>query len=173
MLSAPARADDRSWRQATGGEATQYAHRHFVEFRSRPSYVFGHTYIVYGRLADRGNRRALNYAGIYPTAGRTGLALGSVVPVSASIRAVAGDYSQTPHNAFRVRLTSGQYGHLRRVVSRLRSQDRQWHLLFMNCNDFAIKVARELGLQTPASLLLPKLFIVQLQALNASASSPR
>lgn len=52
--------------------------------------------------------------------------------------------------------------HLTRVVRRLRADDRWWNLLFSNCNDFAIDVAKGLGMRTSPSWLLPE----ELRAMN-------
>lgn len=159
-------ADEYRPQHQPADRAIHLAKRHFIEFRSRRGYLFGHTYIVYGSLGPHGKRREIHYAGIYPIDEQPGLLFGSVVPVRASVRGVEDDRTQRPENFYRVPLTAGQYRHVRRTVRRLRTTERQWHLLFMNCNDFAIKVAREIGLRTPASLLLPKLFVANLYSLN-------
>jgi len=63
-------------RPATGARAV----------RSRAGYVFGHTYIAYGRLGDHGQPLETRYAGIYPLDDERGLIFGSVMPVAASVR---------------------------------------------------------------------------------------
>ena len=60
--------------------------QYFIDFRSRAGYVFGHTYIVYGRLDTRGQPVGVRYAGIYPLDNGRGLVFGSVIPVAASVR---------------------------------------------------------------------------------------
>jgi hypothetical protein len=140
--------------------------RYFVDFRSRPGYLFGHTYIVYGRLDERGRPMQTHYAGMYPLDGQRGLIIGSVIPVPASVRGVKDDYEERPTNIYRIRLTQAQYIRLTRLVDRIRARDRQWNLLFANCNDFAIKIAEGLGMRTPPSWLLPEIFVTELRDMN-------
>lgn len=154
---------------ATGAERAQsgYAQsRYFIEFRSRPGFLFGHTFIGYGRLNSDGTAHDIHYAGIYPLDGQEGLIAGSFIPVRASVRGVEEDLSEHPNNIYRRTLTAAQYFRMRFVVRQLRATEHHWHLVFSNCNDFAIKVARQMGMRTPPSLLLPKLFIAELRRLN-------
>ncbi len=142
------------------------AGRYFIDFRSRPGYLFGHTFIVYGRLDERGRPAETRYAGSYPVDGQRGLIIGSFVPVPSSVRGVRGDYKERATNIYRKRLSPAQFERLKRVVYRLRRNSRTWNLLFANCNDFAIEVARGLGMATPPSWLMPALFIDELRAMN-------
>jgi hypothetical protein len=151
-----------TWGSAAAGPRTGY----FIEFRSRPDYLFGHTYIVYGRLDGRGRPAEIRYAGRYPLDGERGLVIGSFIPVPASVHAVKDDYRRQPTNVYRRRLSPQQFARLIGLVRRLRADDRWWNLLFANCNDFAITVARGLGMRTPPSWLLPKDFVARLRAMN-------
>lgn len=149
--------------QARAARAAGY----FVDFRSRPAYLFGHSFIVYGRLDEHGKPYDTHRAGIYPTDGQAGLIMGSAVfPVRASVRAVHGDYQERPSNIYRRRLTPAQYARLVRVVGGLRHSEREWNLLFKNCNDFAIDVAKGMGMTAPPSWLPPYFFVAQLRLLN-------
>jgi hypothetical protein len=139
---------------------------YFVDFRSRPGYLVGHTFVVYGRLDTAGRPADTRYAGSYPLDGQRGLIIGSFVPVPASVRGVEEDYRQPPSNIYRRRLSARQFARLERIVRRLRADEHWWNLLFANCNDFAIGVARRLGMRTPPSWLLPREFIAGLRALN-------
>jgi hypothetical protein len=139
---------------------------YFVDFRSRPGYLFGHTFIVYGQFDARGRPFNTKLAGIYPVDGQAGLILGSVVPVRASVRGVHGDYKERPTNIYRRRLTPAQYARLLRVVRGLRRSEREWDLLFKNCNDFAIAVAKGMDMITPPSWLPPYFFVAELRLLN-------
>jgi hypothetical protein len=167
MLTAlnPAAAAGRH-RADTTGSLTAGEH-YFVDFRSRPGYLFGHTYIIYGRLDDRGKPVETHYAGIYPLDGQPGLIVGSVIPVPASVRGVKDDYTEAPSNVYRLMLSPAQYAHLTRLVRRLKASDREWNLLFANCNDFAIDVAQGMGMNTPPSWLLPEAFIAGLRVMNS------
>jgi hypothetical protein len=139
---------------------------HFVDFRSRPGYLFGHTFIVYGRLDARGRPRDSRLAGIYPTDGQAGLIVGSLIPVRASVRGVEDDFSERPNNIYRRRLSPAQYARLKRVVGGLKRSEREWDLLFKNCNDFAIAVAKGMDMATPPSWLLPYYFVGGMRVLN-------
>ncbi len=156
--SLPERASVAQRRARNGG--------YFVEFRSRPGYLFGHTYLVYGRLGPRGRPATEKYAGSYPLDGQRGLIIGSVVPVPSSIRGVEEDYKMRPSNVYRRRLTAWEYARLRAVIRHVSANDRHWSLLFANCNDFAIEVAHGMGLSTLPSWVLPKVFIAGLRELN-------
>ncbi len=148
------------------GAAPRATDGYFVEFRSRPGYLFGHTYIVYGRLDARGRTYDTHLAGIYPTDGEAGLIMGSLVPVQASVRGVGDDFRERPTNIYRKRLTPAQYAQLLRVVGALKRSEREWDLLFKNCNDFAIAVAKGMDMTTPPSWLLPYYFVGGLRVLN-------
>ena len=139
---------------------------YFIEFRSRPGYLFGHSYIVYGRLDARGRPVSTQLAGIYPLDGQTGLIIGSLVPVQASVRGVEDDYKERPSNKYRRRLNAAQYAKLVRIVGGLKKTEREWDLLFKNCNDFSIAVAKGMDMTTPPSWLLPYYFVDGLRLLN-------
>ena len=48
----------------------------------------------------------------------------------------------------------------------LRGDERQWHLMFQNCNDFGIMVAEALGMRRPPSLMPPQLWVGLLRKFN-------
>ena len=157
-LAAPALAQARPARLAG----------YFVDLRSRQGYLFGHTFIVYGRLDARGRPHNTRLAGIYPTEEQAGLIVGSLVPVRASVRGVEDDFIERPTNVYRKRLTPAQYGRLERVVRGLKRSEREWDLLFKNCNDFAIAVAKGMDMARPPSWLLPYYFVGGMRVLNGS-----
>jgi hypothetical protein len=138
---------------------------YFVDFRSRPGYLFGHTYIAYGRIDAHGGLHDMQYAGVYPLDGQSGLIIGAVIPVPASVRAVKGDF-QPPSNVYRRRLSATEFARLQQIVRDTRASGRQWNLLFNNCNDFAIDIADGLGMTAPPSWLPPDTFIDGLRFMN-------
>jgi hypothetical protein len=140
--------------------------RYFVDFRSRPGYLFGHTFIVFGQIDERGRPTKTHYAGNYPIDGQRGLVLGSLISVPSSVRGVREDYKERPTNIYRRRLSPAEFAKLKRVVGHLRASKRQWNLLFQNCNDFAIEVAHRMGMETPSSWLPPSAFIDSLREMN-------
>jgi hypothetical protein len=139
---------------------------YFVEFRSRPGYLFGHTYLVYGRLGPHGRPVSEKYAGSYPLDGQRGLIIGSVIPVPSSIRGVEEDYKLRPSNVYRMRLSARRYARLTAVIRHVSANDKHWNLLFANCNDFAIEVAHGMGMSTLPSWVLPEAWIAGLRELN-------
>jgi hypothetical protein len=151
-------------KQATERQAA--GERYFVDFRSRPGYLFGHTFIVFGQIDKRGRLIHTRYAGNYPIDGQRGLILGSLISVPSSVRGVREDYKERPTNIYRRRLTLAEFAKLKRVVNHLRASERRWNLLFQNCNDFAIEVAHGMGMETPLSWLPPSAFIDGLREMN-------
>jgi hypothetical protein len=142
------------------------AEGYFVDFRSRPGYLFGHTFIVYGRLDAGGRALDVRYAGIYPRDDELGLVIGTIIPVPASVRGVKGDFEESVTSVYRRRLTATEYARLRAAVRRATQSEHHWNLLTYNCNDFAVDIARALGLRTPSSMLLPAYFVAELRFLN-------
>ena len=139
---------------------------HFVDFRSRPGALWGHTFIVYGRVDERGRLLELHRAGLYPDDGRAGLILGTFVPVPATVQAVPDDVSITPNAIYRRQLSARDYTRLKAAVRQMRANERAWHMLMFNCNDFGIAVAQHLGLATPPNLLVPNAWVRALKAMN-------
>ena len=147
-------------------EKEQTDPQYFVDFRARPGILVGHSYIAYGRLNARGQLLDIHYAGIYPKDERTGLIIGSVIPVRASVRAVDGDFEHAASIIYRRKLTAAEFVRLKGAIHRERATEHYWHMLFFNCNDFPIKIAKSIGLRTPPSLLVPTAFVAGLRALN-------
>lgn len=167
--SGVATAADRSrgaYARAASSQWQAEARPYFVDFRSRAGYVFGHTFIVYGRLDAAGRAHGVRYAGIYPRDDELGLMVGMAIPVPASVRGVKGDYEEPVTNVYRRRLTAAQYARLEATVHRVTQSERYWNILTYNCNDFAVDIANALNMRTPSSMLLPANFIAELRVLN-------
>lgn len=139
---------------------------HFVDFRARPGALWGHTFILYGRVDGHGRPTELYRAGLYPDDGRIGLIVGTLMPVRAAVRAVPEDFSETPSAIYRRTLSPAQYARLKATVSRIRATDRGWHMFMHNCNSFADMVAQSVGLHTPPTLLVPNAWVRALKAMN-------
>ena len=139
---------------------------HFIDFRARPGALWGHTFILYGRVDQRGQPLELHRAGLYPDEGRPALIFGTFVPVRAAVRAVPDDLSETPSAIYRRTLTPAQYVRLKSTVAGIRANDHAWHMLMHNCNHFADLVAQSLGLYTPPSMLVPNAWVRALKAMN-------
>jgi len=169
-----------SWRTGGAAEApTPLLSRHltdqrqsthnqyFVEFRSRAGYLFGHTYIVFGRLDLHGRPLEIRYAGLYPLDDQRGLVVGSIFPVPASVRRVDEDFKEKPTETYRRTLTGVQYAHLKAAVRYATATENYWQMVFANCNNFAIVIAKSLDLRAPPPWLLPVIFVAEIRALNS------
>ncbi len=139
---------------------------HFVDFRARPGALWGHTFIVYGRIDANGRAIEVNRAGLYPDDGQAGLILGTFVPVRATVQAVPDDFSEAPSAIYRRSLSAAGYARLKAKVAQMRGNERAWHLLMFNCNDFGIAIARELGLAAPPAVLVPNAWVRALKTMN-------
>ena len=152
--------------QNTGDATAAGRFDHFIDFRARPGAMWGHTFILYGRVDGRGRPVELHRAGLYPDDGQAGLILGTFVPVRAAVRAVPDDFSETPSAIYRRTLSPAQYARLKSTVTRIRANDHGWHMLAYNCNHFADRVAQSLGLHTPPNFLVPNAWVRALKAMN-------
>jgi len=141
-------------------------YNHFIDFRARPGALWGHTFILYGRVDERGQPVELYRLGLYPDDGRPGLILGTFVPVRAAVRGVPDDFSETPSAIYRRTLSPAQYARLKATVNHIRANDHAWHILAHNCNHFANTVARSIGLYTPPNILVPNAWVRALKAMN-------
>lgn len=152
----------------TGGfEDRAAGEQYFVDFRARRGALFGHTFIVYGRLGDQGQLLDVAYAGNYPADGRLGLIVGSFIPVRTRIGPVKDDFTDPATIIYRRRLNAVQFARLNAAVRHVRATERYWHLGFFNCNDFAVEMARSIGLRSPMPWQIPHAFITGLRVLNA------
>jgi hypothetical protein len=142
------------------------AGRYFVDFRARAGGILGHTFIVYGRTDGRGRVLEQHYAGLYPDDAYDTSPLLSVALVPGYVTLKREDPSKPVTATYRRRLNAAEYAHLRTTVRRLKSTQRQWHMAFYNCNDFAAQVAREMGMIAPHPWALPGAFVSTLRAIN-------
>ena len=108
----------------------------------------------------------LERAGLYPEDGRAGLIAGTLVPVNARVQAVPDDFTERPSAIYRRRLSAADYARLQAKVARMRDNERAWHMMMFNCNDFGIAIAHELGLDTPPAMLVPNAWVRALTAMN-------
>ena len=67
---------------------------------------------------------------------------------SANTRTICGCQQPT---IYRREITAAEFARVSRAVRMLKATQRQWHLIFYNCNDFAIEIAEALGLRRPPS----------------------
>jgi hypothetical protein len=143
--------------------AAKSGERYFIEFRARASTHIGHTYVVYFRMSADVRPIERHYAGLIPEEdGWKGL----LAPIRASIRKYKDDTRLPPTAIYRRQLTAAEFLRVARTVRVLKAHARQWHVIFFNCNDFAIEIAEVLGLRRPPSLMPPDVWVIGLRALN-------
>jgi hypothetical protein len=139
---------------------------YFVDFRARRGAVFGHTFVVYGRLNASGKPLDAEYAGNYPADGQLGLIVGSVIPVRTIIGSVKDDLSAPATIIYRRKLTAAQFVRLKAAVRHVRATEHYWHLMFFNCNDIAVEATKSIGLRSPSPWLIPHAYVTALRAMN-------
>jgi hypothetical protein len=159
--------------------------RYFVEFRSRYAASYGHTFLVHGRLNEKGEIGQLTpdqVAGLGPaTESPVPWMIGHVVPVPSSTGPGDGDLEDEYVSArFRVLLSEAEY---RRVVAHIRERQKAsplWHAALYNCNAWVGDIARFMGLKAPANTWqFPAEFINEMREMNSgqqvdvAASSPQ
>ena len=137
--------------------------RYFIEFRARPGKFVGHTYVVFGRTNAAGRILDQQYAGLIPSGN---VMAGLFGPIAASVRKYKDDARLKPDTIYGRPLSAAEYATVSRAVRYLRTNEREWHLVFQNCNDFGIVLAEALGLRRPPSLMPPNVWVRSLRALN-------
>jgi hypothetical protein len=137
--------------------------RYFIDFRARRSSYIGHTYITYFRVGPDGRVSDEQHAGLIP---EENVWNGVFSPIRAAIRKYKDDTRLPATVIYRRELSAAEFNRVGRAVRLLRANERQWHLIFYNCNDFAIEVAEALGLRRPPSLLPPSMWVGMLRAIN-------
>jgi hypothetical protein len=79
---------------------------------------------------------------------------------------VKGDTTDPATIIYRRKLTDAQFARVKGAVRHLRQTEHSWHLMFFNCNDLAVEVAREIGLRSPPSWMVPHAYVTVLRELN-------
>jgi hypothetical protein len=146
-----------------GANAAPIGEHYFIDFRARPSTFIGHTFILYGRVDAQGRVVEHHIAGLVP---EHEVWRGLIIPIEANVREYEDDRKRLPTVIYRRTLTAAEYGRVHGTVRRMRAVAHQWHVLFFNCNDFAIVIAEALGMVRPPSLLPPSVWVAHLRALN-------
>ena len=164
LLLAVLASDPAAAQPASGAQQARAGDRYFIEFRSRPSTYIGHTYIVYGRTDATGRILDMRYAGLIPDVDDAMEGLFRVVP--GSVQKYVDDVKEKPNAVYGRRLTAAEYAAVERAVRIMKKTQREWHLIFQNCNDFGIGIAEALGLRRPHSLMPPNVWVSTLRMLN-------
>jgi hypothetical protein len=144
--------------------AASSGERYFIDFRARRSAYIGHTYIIYFRIDGAGRLVEEHHAGLVP---EENVWNGVFSPIRAAIRKYKDDTRMPPTVIYRRELSAAEYARVQRTVRMLRANDHRWHVIFYNCNDFAIEIAEALGMRRPPSLMPPSMWVGMLKAINA------
>ena len=134
------------------------AGRYFVEFRSRYALSYGHTFLVHGRLNQKGEIGELtdrNVAGFHPAGATAELwTVGHLIPVQAETGPSDGDLEEEYVSArFRVYLTEAQYNRFYTELRRKQESNAMWHAATYNCNAWVGQLAQYIGLKAPMNHL--------------------
>ena len=164
--------------QATGRKvaakkgAAKDAGRYFVEFRSRYALSYGHSFLVHGRLNQKGEIGALsakNVTGFHPAGQGSELwTVGHVLPVPAETGPSDGDLEEEYVSArFRVYLTEAEYMRVAAHIRERQANPPLWHAALYNCSAWIGDIARFMGLQAPANFVqYPANYINEMRRLN-------
>lgn len=151
-------------------------HRYFVEFRSRAAASYGHMYVLYGQVNDRGEIIRSAIAGLHPAGDANDCINCSVIPwtighiifVPAETGASDGDLEEKyVTSRYRVMLDAAKYKKVFAYIKKLQAENPLWNALWRNCVSFGKDIAQYIGLQTPAFIWLePKDFVDGLREMN-------
>ena len=142
---------------------------YYIEFRSRFSWDYGHTYIVHGRVGEAPTHASV--AGLSPVGDdSTAWVIGHYVPVPAETGWTDGDLEDKyVTSRYRVLMSKERYDRVMTYVRGLQARSHTWSAELYNCNAFVADIAHEMGLKAPASTLIyPKIFINHLRMMNTN-----
>lgn len=142
--------------------------RRFIEFRGRHSYVYGHSYVIFGAIDDEGAIVSRDGAGLAPSmAGPIGFVLGHLVPVAAATGVSDIELNDDDIPArWRILLTEGEYSEVVAFVRDLQARAAVWHAALSNCNAFVARIAERMGYRSPSVLLAPTEFVAAMRDIN-------
>jgi len=140
---------------------------YYIEFRSRYSWDYGHTYLVHAKVGEKPTKD--DVAGLSPVGDdSTAWVIGHYVPVPAETGWTDGDLEDKYVTArFRVLMNKDEYDRVLAYIKDLQSRSHVWSAELYNCNAFVGDVAKFMGLKVPASsLIYPKVFVTHLRLIN-------
>lgn len=143
--------------------------RYAIEFRARYALSYGHTFVMYGPIDDKGEFIERTVAGLHPAGDDpTPWVIGHVLPVQSETGPSNGDLDDRFVSArYRVVVSAQEYAHIVTYIQELQANSPRWHALFNNCSGFVADIGRFMGLRAPASVFIyPKDFIDQMREMN-------
>lgn len=163
-------------------ENTRFEKPYFIEFRARNARSYGHSFVVFGVRDKDGNVPLVDYdakhgvldpryveiAGLHPKTNYVApFLIGHVVPVPAESGPSDGDFEEKYLLArYRINLTRSEFGKVVKVIQKHKRQGLFWSGPVYACVHFVAAISRDLGLQNPSGLHLPKSWVSELERIN-------
>ena len=154
--------------------------RYFAEFRGRAAASYGHLYVMYGQVNDRGEVIRSQIVGLYPAGDKqdcencslANWTIGHVIFVPSGTSASDGDLEEKYVTArYRVMLDKARYQKVVAYIEKFKADPPLWNALWRNCVSFGRDIANVLDLKTPVFIWLePEDFVNQLRELNSKES---
>jgi hypothetical protein len=146
------------------------AGRYFIDFRSRTAASYGHAFLWYGRLNERGKIGLIEVAGLHPASDSpVPYILGHLIPVPAETGKSYGDLDEQYLTAnYRVYLKEADAKRVFAYIKHKQDTSPLWLAGVYNCTAFLADIAGYMGLRTPATAtwMYPEDFINSLRDLN-------
>jgi hypothetical protein len=150
--------------------ASKLAGRYFIDFRARTAASYGHAFIWYGRLNERGRVGLIEVAGLHPASDSpVPYILGHLIPVPAETGKSYGDLDEQYLTAnYRVYLKEADARRVFAYIKHKQETSPLWLAGVYNCTAFLADIAGYMGLRTPptATWMYPEDFINSLRDLN-------
>jgi len=149
---------------------SKLAGRYFVDFRARTAASYGHAFLWYGRLNERGKVGLIEVAGLHPASdSAVPYILGHIMPVPAETGKSYGDLDEQYLTAnYRVYLKEADAKRVFAYIKHKQETSPLWLAGIYNCTAFLADIAGYMGLRTPATAtwMYPEDFINNLRDLN-------
>jgi hypothetical protein len=147
--------------------ATSGSGQYYVEFRSRQSWDYGHTFVVFGRVGETPSKK--NVAGLSPKGDDPQMwVMGHYVPVPSDTGWTDGDLEDKYITSrYRVLINKDQYDRVVAHIRELQARSNLWSVELYNCNAFVADIGNFMGLKVPSSTwIYPKVFVSNLRKIN-------
>jgi hypothetical protein len=150
--------------------ASKLAGRYFVDFRARTAASYGHAFLWYGRLNERGKVGLIEVAGLHPASdSAVPYILGHILPVPSETGKSYGDLDEEYLTAnYRIYLKEADAKQVFAYIKHKQESSPLWMASLYNCTAFLADIASYMGLRTPATAtwMYPEDFINGLRDLN-------
>jgi len=167
VASAQTSSQSPTLRPANSATATSGSGQYYFEFRSRQSWDYGHTFVVFGRVGEPPSKR--NVAGLSPKGDDPKMwVMGHYVPVPSDTGWTDGDLEDRYITSrYRVLVSKEKYDRTVAFIRQLQAKSTTWSVELYNCNAFVADIAHFMGLQAPSSTwIYPKVFVTNMRKIN-------